>query len=178
MISGASPLRADSRYSRTHAKAFRQLFRQLFLKQVHLPVRKGKGSKHRPRRLYNMGRNLEWPHTHAKCAGNESYPQASGGIGPVPFQVGCTFSHRNTFHFIYRIQHMFVVNGSSRDKWAGVPAVLSPRVVPYRKNVIQHTSRILQLTIAVASGDVHLMGICAPHDKSEEESKKILSGQN
>ena len=67
---------------------------------------------------------------------------------------------------------MFIVNGNAKDKWSGVTAVLTPKIIPHLKTVIQHSSRILEIVLACRSGDVHLFGVYAPHDKSDDEVRK------
>ena len=52
---------------------------------------------------------------------------------------------------------------------SGVTAVLTPKITPHFKTVIQHSPRILELILRSCSGDIHLIGVYAPHDKSDEE---------
>ena len=84
-----------------------------------------------------------------------------------------TETHAKSYYSFHSEGHMFVVNGNNKDKWSGVTAVLAPHILPYVKNVIQHSSRILQVTISARSGDVHFLGVYVPHDKSVVEIKKI-----
>ena len=83
-----------------------------------------------------------------------------------------TETHAGAYHSFNSEGHLFVVNGNNRDKWAGVTAVISPKIVPYIKTIIQHTSRIIELVVAARSGDMHIIGAYAPHDKLDFESKK------
>ena len=83
-----------------------------------------------------------------------------------------TETHAGTYHSFNSEGYLFVVNGNNRDKWAGVTAVISPKIVPYIKTIIQHTSRIIELVVAARSGDMHIIGAYAPHDKLDFESKK------
>ena len=81
-------------------------------------------------------------------------------------------THATSYYSFHSEGHLFIVNGNQKDKWGGVTAVLAPRIIPHLKTVIQHTSRIIQVVLASRSGDVHLIGIYAPHDKSDTENKK------
>ena len=83
-----------------------------------------------------------------------------------------TETHSKSYYSFHSEGYMFVVNGNSRDRWSGVTAVIAPNILPYVKNIIQHTSRILEIVISARAGDVHLIGVYAPHDKSEVEIKK------
>ena len=51
--------------------------------------------------------------------------------------------------------------------------MIAPHIIPYVKNIIQHTARILQITIAARSGDIHFIGFYAPHDRTEVEQQKL-----
>ena len=66
-----------------------------------------------------------------------------------------------------------MVNGNKRDKYAGVTAVIHPRIMPFLKEINQHSTRILQITLSVSSGDVHLFGVYAPHNKHELDAVKL-----
>ena len=66
-----------------------------------------------------------------------------------------------------------VVNRNTKDKWAEVAAVIAPHIIPYVKTIIQHTARILQITVAARSGDFHFIGVYAPHDRTEVEQQKL-----
>ena len=66
-----------------------------------------------------------------------------------------TETHATKYHQFKSQQHLFVVNGNNRDKYAGVTAVLHPRILPFLKEINQHSTRILQITLSVSSGDIH-----------------------
>ena len=83
-----------------------------------------------------------------------------------------TETHATKYHQSRSQHHLFVVNGNSRDKYAGVTAVLHPRILPFLKGINQHSTRILQITLSVASGDIHLFGVYAPHNKHDLELVK------
>ena len=56
-------------------------------------------------------------------------------------------------------QHLLIVNGNIRGiKYARVTAVMRPGLFPYIKEVSQHFTRILQLTLSMSWGDMDLIG--------------------
>ena len=80
---------------------------------------------------------------------------------------------KSTSYYTYNSQsHLFIVNGSPHDKYGGVAAIIAPAFRPLVKDVFQHSSRILHLVIACKSGDCHLIGVYAPHDKLDFETVK------
>ena len=83
-----------------------------------------------------------------------------------------TETHATKYHQFRSQQHLFVVNGNHRDKYAGVTAVLHPRILPFLKEINQHSTRIIQVTLSVASGDIHLFGVYAPRNKHDLELVK------
>ena len=83
-----------------------------------------------------------------------------------------TETHAKSYYAFHSQHNLFVVNGNSKDKWSGVSAVITRHLQPYIKQVIQHTSRILQITLSSSSGDIHLIGVYVPHDKSDVETRK------
>ena len=81
---------------------------------------------------------------------------------------------RNTSYYTYNSQgYLWVLNGNNKDKYGGVTAVVSPHIRPFVKDIIQHTPRILQITLSLRSGNVHIIGIYAPHDKHDYSSIKL-----
>ena len=83
-----------------------------------------------------------------------------------------TETHAKSYYTFQSEAHLFIVNGNAKDKWSGVTAVLTPKIIPHLKTVIQHSPRILEIVLACRSGDVHLFGVYAPHDKSDDEVRK------
>ena len=81
---------------------------------------------------------------------------------------------RNTSSYTYNSQgYLWVLNGNIKDKYGGVTAVVSPHIRPFVQDIIQHTPRILQITLSLRSGNVHIIGIYAPHDKHDYSSVKL-----
>ena len=83
-----------------------------------------------------------------------------------------TETHSTSYYQFKSQQHLFVVNGNKKDRYAGVTAVIHPRILPFLKEINQHTSRILQITFDMASGDQHYIGVYAPHNKHDIEVVK------
>ena len=83
-----------------------------------------------------------------------------------------TETYAKSYYTFQSEAHLFIVNGNAKDKWSGVTAVLTPKIIPHLKTVIQHSSRILEIVLACRSGDVLLFGVYAPHDKSDDEVRK------
>ena len=83
-----------------------------------------------------------------------------------------TETHAKSYYSFHSEGHLVVVNGNTKDKWA-VTAVIAPHVIPYVKNLIPHTARILQITVAARSEDIHFIGVYAPHDGTEVEQQKL-----
>ena len=80
---------------------------------------------------------------------------------------------KSTSYYTYNSQsHLFILNGSPHDKYGGVAAIIAPAFRPFVKDIYQHSSRILHLVIACKSGDCHLIGVYAPHDKLDFETVK------
>ena len=84
-----------------------------------------------------------------------------------------TETHARSYYSFHSEGHLIVVHGTTKDKWAGATAVIAPHIIPYVKTIIQHTSRILQITLSARSGDIHFIGIYAPHDRTEVEQHKL-----
>ena len=68
--------------------------------------------------------------------------------------------------------YSFIVNGNNKDKFAGVTAVVSPQARPFLHQVTQHTNRLIELEFSCKSGNIHIIGVYSPHNKSEDEIKK------
>ena len=81
---------------------------------------------------------------------------------------------------------MVILSGNAKDKNAGVGAIISPKLRPHLLGVLQVNTRILHLSFKKQGGNVHLIGVYAPHsgleldevrqpfwDKLEEQISKI-----
>ena len=84
-----------------------------------------------------------------------------------------TETRNTTYHQFTSEGHRFISNGSNKDKFAGVTAIIPPQTLPHLKDVVQHSARILQITLAASAGDVHLIGVYSPHNKRDVETSKL-----
>ena len=81
---------------------------------------------------------------------------------------------KTTSYYTYNSQgHLFIINGSTKDKYGGVIAIVSPAFRPFIKDIFQHSTRILQIVVSCHSGDSHYIGVYAPHDKLDYETVKL-----
>ena len=81
---------------------------------------------------------------------------------------------KTTSYYTYNSQgHLFIINGSTKDKYGGVIAIVSPALRPFIKDIFQHSTRILQIVVSCHSGDSHYIGVYAPHDKLDYETVKL-----
>ena len=81
---------------------------------------------------------------------------------------------------------MIILSGNQVDKNAGVGVIISPQVRPHLLDVIQVSPRVIQTSFKKRGGNIHLLGVYAPHsgldfdsvrepfwDKLEEHLSKI-----
>ena len=81
---------------------------------------------------------------------------------------------KTTSYYTYNSQgHLFIINGSTSDKYGGISTIISPTLRPFIKDIFQHSTRILQVVISCHSGDSHYIGVDAPHDKLDYETVKL-----
>ena len=59
-------------------------------------------------------------------------------------------------------QYLVILSGNSRDKHAGVGAIVSPRLRPHLLDVIQYSTRLTHLS-KNKEGIFHVVGVYAPH---------------
>ena len=74
-----------------------------------------------------------------------------------------TETRAKLYHSFSSQSYKFVVNGSPDDPYAGISAIISPLMLPFIKDIVQLTPRILQISLYSHSGTIHLIGIYAPH---------------
>ena len=173
-VKGGQPLKAVQRYAHQGKNIARQ-FRDLVLKQAKFCTRKNPDRKPQATPPIGYGSNLKVGTQNVQGMAELLKHQAVLQLRAEHALdvLFLTETHAKSYYSFHSDGHLFVVNGNSTDKWSGVTAVLAPHIIPYVKNIIQHTSRILQVTISARSGDVHLIGVYVPHDKSEVENKKL-----
>ena len=81
---------------------------------------------------------------------------------------------KSTSYYSYMSeQHLVILSGNNKDKNAGVGAIISPRLRPHLLDVIQVNTRILHLCFKQRGGNVHLLGVYAPHSGLELEETRI-----
>ena len=59
--------------------------------------------------------------------------------------------------------YLVILSGNNRDQYAGVGAIVSPKIRPHLADVLQLTNRILHLSFKKNGGNVHIIGVYAPH---------------
>ena len=78
---------------------------------------------------------------------------------------------RSTNYYSYTSeQHLVIMSGNTRDKYAGVGAVIHPRLRPHLADVVQVNNRILHLAFNKQGGRVHVIGTYAPHSGLDFET--------
>ena len=71
---------------------------------------------------------------------------------------------KSTQYYTYTSeQYLVVLSGNNKDQYAGVGAIISPRIRPFLADVVQHNSRILHLMFKKKGGNIHALGCYAPH---------------
>ena len=78
---------------------------------------------------------------------------------------------RSTSYYSYLSeQHLVVLSGNTRDKYAGVGAIVHPKLRPHLADIVQVNSRIIHLTFNKKGGKVHVVGCYAPHSGHDLEA--------
>ena len=78
---------------------------------------------------------------------------------------------RSTSYYSYLSeQHLVVLSGNNRDKYAGVGAIIHPKLRPHLVDVVQVNTRILHLIFNKKGGRVHVIGCYAPHSGLDLDS--------
>ena len=173
-VKGGQPLNAVQRYAH-QGKNIAKQFRDLVLKQAKFCTRKNPDRKPQATPPIGYGSNLKVGAQNVQGMAELLKHQAILQLRAEQSLdvLFLTETHAKSYYSFHSDGHLFVVNGNAKDKWSGVTAVLAPHILPYVKNIIQHSSRILQIIISARSGDVHLIGVYVPHDKSEVEVRKL-----
>ena len=71
---------------------------------------------------------------------------------------------KSTSYYSYISEgHVVILSGNKKDKYAGVGAILSPKIRPYLMDVLQVSNRIIHLGFRKQGGNVHVIGAYAPH---------------
>ena len=78
---------------------------------------------------------------------------------------------RSTSYYSYLSeQHLVVLSGNNRDKYAGVGAIIHHRLRPHLVDVVQVNTRILHLIFNKKGRRVHVIGCYAPHSGLDLDS--------
>ena len=83
-----------------------------------------------------------------------------------------TETHSQSYYQFKSEGYFFISNGNKKDKYAGVSAVIAPSMLPFLKEINQHSARCIQVTFASSSGDIHFIGVYAPHNKHDADQVK------
>ena len=67
---------------------------------------------------------------------------------------------------------MVVLSGNHMDKNAGVGLILSPKIRPHLLDIIQVSPRIIQATFKKKGGNLHMLGVYAPHSSLDFETDR------
>ena len=71
---------------------------------------------------------------------------------------------RSTSYYSYLSeQHLVILSGNTKDKYAGIGAVVHPLLRPHLVDVVQVNSRIIHLIFNKKGGKIHVIGCYAPH---------------
>ncbi|CAE7737926.1 unnamed protein product [Symbiodinium sp. KB8] len=65
---------------------------------------------------------------------------------------------------------MVILSGNKQDRYAGVGAIVAPRLRPHLLDVIQVSSRIIHLAFKMQGGNLHTVGAYAPHSGLDLET--------
>ena len=69
-------------------------------------------------------------------------------------------------------QYLVILSGNSRDKYAGVGAIVSPRLRPHLLDVLQYSTRLIHLAFKKQGGNFHVVGVYAPHSELDLEEER------
>ena len=71
---------------------------------------------------------------------------------------------KSTQYYSYNSEgYLIVFSGTSKDKHGGVGAIVAPWMRPALLDVLQVSSRIIQLSFKERGGNFHVIGTYAPH---------------
>ena len=66
---------------------------------------------------------------------------------------------RSTTYYSYiSEQHVVILSGHTKDKFAGVGAVIHPKLRPHLREIIQDNSRIIHVVLNKHGGTIHIIG--------------------
>ena len=78
---------------------------------------------------------------------------------------------RATSYYSYLSENFLVVlSGNTREKFAGVGAIIAPHFRPHLLDIIQLNSRIIQISCKKQGGNLHFIGVYAPHSGLDHDT--------
>ena len=98
---------------------------------------------------------------------------------PLPYRTKLRIGSLNVQGFADTLKlksalqgHLVILSGNTRDKHAGVGAIISPHLRPYLMDVIQVNNRIVHLCFRKQGGAIHVVGAYAPHAGRDFEADR------
>ena len=166
-----TPLNAAAKRSAgTHtAKKFKELLQQAEWKG---PKReKGRQNKATPQKPYGTTLKIATQNVQG-IAEILKHQQTIALMTQYGLDILVLTETRSKSYYSYNSQgYQFIVNGSPKEAYAGVTVIIAPHIRPYVQDVIQHSPRLTQITIACQEGNTHIIGAYAPHNKIESSQK-------
>ena len=78
---------------------------------------------------------------------------------------------KSTAYYSYTSeQHLVIQSGNHKDKYAGVGAIIHPKIRPCIADIVQVSNRLLRITLNKKGGRVHVLGVYAPHSGLDHDS--------
>ena len=78
---------------------------------------------------------------------------------------------KSTSYYSYTSeQHLVVQSGNHKDRYAGVGAIIHPKLRPHLADVVQVSNRIIHLTFNKKGGRIHVVGVYAPHSGLDHDT--------
>ena len=81
-----------------------------------------------------------------------------------------TETRSNTYYSYQSEGYLIILSGNKQDRYAGVGAIVAPRLRPHLLDVIQVSSRIIHLAFKLQGGNLHTVGTYAPHSGLDLET--------
>ena len=71
---------------------------------------------------------------------------------------------------------MVILSGNQQDRYAGVGAIISPKLRPHLNDVLQVNPRIIHLSFKQKGGNIHVLGAYGPHSGLDSKNSGNHSG--
>ena len=80
---------------------------------------------------------------------------------------------KSTSYYSYTSEgHLVILSGNPKDRYAGVGAIISPKLRPHLLDVIQVSNRIIHLSFKKQGGNFHVIGVYGPHSGLDLEETR------